>query len=76
MKLGPIKRADKRLLVKLVAVEESSILEMPVPLDRSPRTAVAVKLINLGLECYRGKSWRNGPNPLAEPRTSCMDHRH
>ena len=43
LKFGPIKRADKRLLVKLVAVEESSILEVPVPLGRLLRTAVAVE---------------------------------
>jgi hypothetical protein len=31
---------------------------MPVPWDESPRTAAAVKWINLSLECCGGQSWR------------------
>jgi hypothetical protein len=54
--------------------EDPSVLEMIVLWD-DYQEAVAVELINLSLECYRGQSWRSDANPL-ESRRSCVDLRH
>ena len=63
MRLGTMKRAYERLLVKPCCSERPQCIGDASTMGWSPRTAVAVECINLSLDCYRGQSWRSDTSP-------------
>ena len=71
-----MKGVYERLLVKPVAVEDPSVLEMPVLWDDHQEQQQQWGGVNQNLECYREQSWRCDPSTLEESRRSCMDPRH
>jgi hypothetical protein len=50
---------EESLLVKLSCSRRPQCVGDASTLGWLPRTALAVKWINLSLECYRGQSWRS-----------------
>jgi hypothetical protein len=62
LRLGTVKRAYERLLVKPSWSIIPSVLEMSVPWDDHQEQAI-VEWINLSLDCYRGQSWRSDASP-------------
>jgi hypothetical protein len=65
MRLGTIKRAYERVLV---AAEDPSVLEMPVPQDDHQEQQQQWSEVNQGIECYRGQRWRSDTSRLEDTR--------
>ena len=72
LKLGTMKRAYERLLVKPSCRGRPQCTGDASTMGWPPRTAAAVKWINLSLERYRGQSWGSDTSPLEGPRRSCV----
>jgi hypothetical protein len=60
----------------LVAVEDTSVLDMPVPWNGYQQQQQQWSGVEQSLECYRRQSWRNDTSALEEPRRSCVDPRY
>jgi len=68
LRIGTIKRAYERLLVRPSCSIRTQCIGDASTMGWSPRTAAAMEWINLSLACCRGQSWRCEARPLEGPR--------
>jgi hypothetical protein len=63
LRLGTLKRAYERLLVKPRWSGTPQCIGDVSTMELSPRTAAVVEWINLTLEGYRRQSWKSDASP-------------
>ena len=76
MRLSTVKKAYERLWWSIVAVEDPSILEMPVPWDDHQEQQWQWRGSIWTYSANRGQSWRSDTSSLEMYKRSCVDLRH
>ena len=80
LRLGTMKRAYKRLLVKPSYSGRQQCFGDVSTMKWPPRRAAAMEYRQLELRrqgmCYKGQSWRSDPSPWKSPEDLELDLRH